>query len=111
MTQIFQDDGTVVPVTVIKAGPCAVVQKKTVEEDGYNSLQLGFEDIKVSRLTKPLKGHFEKQGVEPKKHLKEFTNIADNLDEGSEITVEKFEEGEFVDVTGISKGKGFAGNI
>jgi len=111
MTQIFQEDGTVVPVTVIKAGPCAVVQKKTVEEDGYNSLQLGFEDIKESRLSKPLKGHFEKQGVEPKKHLKEFTNIADNLDKGSEITVEKFEEGEFVDVTGISKGKGFAGNV
>ncbi len=111
MTQIFQDDGTVVPVTVIKAGPCAVVQKKTVEKDGYNSLQLGFEDIKESKLNKPLKGHFEKQGVEPKKHLKEFTNISDDLDQGSEVTVEKFEEGELVDVTGISKGKGFAGNI
>lgn len=111
MTQIFQDDGTVVPVTVIKAGPCAVTQKKTESNDGYNALQLGFEDINERKLNKPVRGHFEKQGVDPKKYLQEFRNISDEHDVGSEITVQVFEEGELVNVTGISKGKGFAGNV
>ncbi len=111
MTQIFQDDGKVVPVTVIKAGPCAVTQKKTEDKDGYNALQLGFEDINEGKLNKPIKGHFKKQGVDPKKYLQEFRNISDQLDVGSEITVEEFEKGELVNVTGTSKGKGFAGNV
>lgn len=114
MTQIFsEEDGSVLPVTLIEAGPCLVVQKKTVKTDGYDALQLGFEDIKESKLTKPLLGHFRKSNVTPKRLLKEF-RIEEGIDKynvGQTLTVEIFKEGEFVDVTGTSKGRGFAGVI
>ena len=111
MTQLFKEDGTLVPVTVVKAGPCVVVQKKDEEKDGYNAVQLGFEDIEEHDLNKPELGHFKNAGVNPKKHLKEFRNYDGELDTGDEVTVEDFETGETVNVSGISKGKGFAGNI
>ena len=98
MTQIFDEDGNVIPVTVIEAGPEVVTQVKTVETDGYNAVQVGFEDQKPQRVNKPLTGHFEKAGVAPKKHLAEFT-VAD------------FEVGKKLDITGTSKGKGTQGNI
>jgi len=109
MTQIFKDNKAI-PVTVIKAGPCVIVQKKTVETDGYNALQLGFEEIPEKKVNKPLLGHFKKFGVKPFRILKEFR--VDNVDEfeiGQEITVSMFKEGDIVDVTGWSKGRGFAG--
>ncbi|ADG81182.1 50S ribosomal protein L3 [Thermincola ferriacetica] len=112
MTQIFNEQGEVLPVTVVEAGPCVVVQKKTVETDGYNSIQLGFGEKRESLLTKPLKGHFAKAGVKPMKYLKEFKVV--NIDDyqlGQEIKVDIFEAGERVDVEGTSKGKGFAGTI
>lgn len=111
MTQIFKDDGTVVPVTVIEAGPCVVTQKKTKELDGYNALQFAFEDKKENRSNKPEKGHFNRAGVSPKKHLVEFKDFPDDLNEGDQVSADLFSEGEMVDVTGISKGKGFAGVI
>ena len=111
MTQIFQDDGAVVPVTVILAGPNVVTQKKTEETDGYSALQLGFEDKKEHRTNKPDKCHFKRAGVKPKKHLAEFRDFPEELNEGDEVTVSIFSEGELVDVTGTSKGKGFAGTI
>ena len=112
MTQVFDENGNVIPVTVIQAGPCTVVQKKTVEKDGYASVQLGFADVKVNHVTKPMKGHFEKAGVEAKKVLKEFRlEDTDSINVGDVITVDTFEVGAGVDVTGISKGKGFAGTI
>jgi len=109
MTQIFKD-GAMVPVTVIKAGPCVVCQKKTLEIDGYTSVQLGFEKQKEHRMTKPLKGHFKKADVGPMKYLKEFRcDDPDQYELGQEITVESFEEGMKIDVIGTSKGKGYAG--
>jgi len=111
MTQVFNDDGTVTPVTVVQAGPCVVTQKKTVEVDGYNAIQMGFEDKKEFRTNKPLKGHFKRAGVKPKKHVKEFRDFPVDVNEGDQITVEEFTEGELVDVTGVSKGKGFAGTV
>ena len=110
MTQVFGEGGEVIPVTIIKAGPCSIVQKKTEEKDGYHALQLGFEDVKESRVNKPRLGHFVKAGTKPKRILKEFR--ADSLDEykvGGEITVDFFKEKELVNITGTSKGKGFAG--
>ncbi|MDR2018491.1 MAG: 50S ribosomal protein L3 [Syntrophobacterales bacterium] len=115
MTQIFGEDGSAIPVTVIKAGPCAVVQKKTVSGDGYDGIQLGFEEIeKVKRVNKPANGHFKKANVLPRALLREFRVDAEGLEAyelGGEISVEIFEPGEFVDVTGTSKGKGFAGVV
>ncbi|NLL39597.1 MAG: 50S ribosomal protein L3 [Clostridiales bacterium] len=112
MTQIFDENGKVIPVTVIEAGPCSVVQKKTVEKEGYASIQLGFEDIEERKLTKPQKGHFQKSGVSPKRHLKEFRlENADSFNVGDEIKADIFAEGDRVDVTGISRGKGYAGVI
>ena len=112
MTQVFDENGNVIPVTVIQAGPCTVVQKKTVEKDGYASVQLGYADIKANHVTKPMKGHFEKAGVEAKKVLKEFRlEDTESINVGDVITVDTFEVGAGVDVTGISKGKGFAGTI
>ncbi len=112
MTQVFDEIGNVIPVTVIQAGPCTVVQKKTVENDGYASVQLGYQDISEKKVTKPMKGHFDKAGVGYKKVLKEFRlEDADNYNVGDVITAEAFEIGSAVDVTGISKGKGFAGTI
>jgi large subunit ribosomal protein L3 len=112
MTQIFDDNGKVVPVTVIEAGPCVVVQKKSEEHDGYTSVQLGFQDIQERKLTKPELGHLKKGSVPLKKHLKEFKlSNADELNVGDELKADVFAEGDRVDVTGTSKGKGFAGVI
>ncbi|MCL2391046.1 MAG: 50S ribosomal protein L3 [Oscillospiraceae bacterium] len=112
MTQIFDDNGKVIPVTVIEAGPCTVVQKKTEESDGYDSVQLGFADVKERKLSKPELGHMKKAGVEPKKHLKEF-RLEDTsaLNVGDEIKADVFAQGDKIDVTGISRGKGFAGVV
>ena len=112
MTQIFDANGKVVPVTVVEAGPCPVTQKKTLENDGYESVQLGFQDVKVERLTKPLKGHFAKADVAPKKVLREF-RLSDisSVNVGDVIKADIFAVGDSVDVTGTSKGKGTAGAI
>lgn len=112
MTQVFTELGDVVPVTVVESGEMFVVQKKTVEKDGYNAIQVGFGKIKPVNVTKPIKGHFEKAKLEPKKFLREFR--IDNIDDyevGQKIGVEIFQAGEKVDVIGTSKGKGFAGSI
>lgn len=112
MTQIFKEDGTVVPVTVIEAGPCVVLQKKELEKDGYTAVQLGFEDKKPRRATKPEKGHAEKAGTTPKRFVREFRNMdVEQYELGQEVTVDIFEPGDIVDVTGTSKGKGFQGSI
>ena len=112
MTQIFDEKGNVIPVTVIEAGPCAVVQKKTAETDGYNAVQVGFGDQKVQRVNKPMQGHFAKGNVAPKKVLKEFRlDDIDSLNVGDIIKADVFEVGEKIDVIGTSKGKGTAGAI
>ena len=112
MTQIFTENGAVIPVTLIEAGPCAVVQKKTMDKDGYSALQLGFSDIAERKLTNPVKGHFKKSGVVYKKYLKEFRlENADEKNVGDTITADIFAEGESVDVTGITKGHGYTGAI
>lgn len=112
MTQIFDENGKVIPVTVVEAGPCYVVQKKTAEKEGYASVQLGFEDVSERKLSKPEKGHFQKSGVAAKKHLKEFRlEDTDSYNVGDEIKVDIFAEGDRVDITGISRGKGYAGVI
>lgn len=112
MTQIFDENGKVVPVTVVEAGPCPVVQKKTAEKDGYTAVQLGYGDLKVTRVTKPLKGHFAKSDVAPKKVLKEF-RFADcgAYELGAIVKADVFSAGDKVDVIGTSKGKGTAGAI
>ena len=111
MTQVFTPDGKMIPVTVIEAGPCTVVQKKSVEKDGYEALQLGFGEVNPKRVTKPLQGHFNKAGVPFKKTLKEFRLEDCSANVGDEIKVDVFNEGERVDVTGVGKGKGYAGVI
>ena len=112
MTQVFDEKGNVVPVTVVELGPCAVVQKKTVENDGYAAVQLGFDDKKVTRTNKPMKGHFDKANVAPKKVLKEFRLEDDSaINVGDIIKADIFAAGEKVDVVGTSKGKGTAGAI
>ena len=111
MTQIFDAEGKVVPVTVIEAGPCNVIQKKTVETDGYEAVQLGFGEVKEKHVNKALKGHFAKSGVSVKKVLKEFRLDEIALNVGDEVKADIFAEGECVDVTGISKGKGYAGTV
>ena len=112
MTQIFDETGKVTPVTVIEAGPCVVVQKKTMETDGYEAVQMGYGDLKPYRVNKPMKGHFAKGDVAPKKHLKEFRmDDCAALNVGDIIKADVFEAGDYVDVSGISKGKGFAGVI
>ena len=111
MTQIFDEVGNVIPVTIIEAGPCVVAQKKTVEKDGYNALQLGFAEVKAKHLTKPEIGHFEKAGVPMKKHLKEFRHDDSSANVGDFITVDTFAAGDKVDVTGTTKGRGYTGAI
>ena len=112
MTQVFDDAGKVIPVTVIQAGPCTVVQKKTEEKDGYTAVQLGYEDVAERKLTKPELGHLKKAGDARKKVLKEFQlkNAAD-MNVGDEIKADVFAQGDRVDITGISKGKGYAGVV
>lgn len=112
MTQIFSEEGSAIPVTVIEAGPVVVTQIKTEETDGYNAVQIGFEEKKAHRTTQPMKGHFEKAGVEPKKYLREVrVDNPSDYELGQEFTVEMFEEGKKLDITGTSKGKGTQGNI
>ena len=112
MTQLFDEQGNVIPVTVIEAGPCVVVQKKDVQNDGYQALQIGFEDVKQKRLNKPLIRHFSKYDLPLKKHLKEFRlDNCDDFNVGDIIKVDIFDAGNNVDVVGISKGKGYAGTI
>jgi large subunit ribosomal protein L3 len=112
MTQIFNDEGEVLPVTIVEAGPCSIIQKKTEEVDGYSAIQLGFEDIKENRVNKPLMGHFDKYGVEPKRYIKEVrVDVDDEYQIGEDIKVDIFEEGDKIDVTGVSKGKGFSGTV
>ena len=112
MTQIFDEKGKVIPVTVINAGPCTVVQKKTVEQDGYSAVQLGYADLPERKATKPVKGHFEAHKVSLKKYLKEFRlDDAASMNEGDIVTADTFAEGEKVDITGITKGHGFSGVI
>ncbi len=112
MTQIFDENGRVIPVTVVEAGPCVIVQKKTVENDGYVAVQMGYGDVKPQRLNKPMKGHFEKADVAPKKTLKEFRlENSDALNVGDAVKADTFAVGDSVDVSGTSKGKGFAGAI
>ena len=112
MTQIFDEIGNVIPVTVIQAGPCVVAQKKTTETDGYDAIQLGFVDAKEKHLTKAEKGHFEKAGVSLKRHLKEFRlDDVSAVNVGDVITADTFAAGDKVDVTGITKGRGYTGCV
>ena len=112
MTQIFDESGKVIPVTVIEAAPCVVVQKKTAENDGYEAVQLGYGDVKVTRVNKPMKGHFDKADVACKKELKEF-RLEDcaSVNVGDILKADTFAVGDMVDVSGTSKGKGFQGTI
>lgn len=112
MTQIFEEDGKAIPVTIIAAGPVTVLQKKSEDIDGYNAIQVGFYNLKDNRANKPAKGHFKKANSKPLKYIKEFR--VDNLNDyeiGQEINVDVFKSGDIVDVSGISKGKGFAGVV
>jgi large subunit ribosomal protein L3 len=112
MTQIFDANGKIVPVTVVEAGPCVVVQKKTTENDGYESIQVGFGEIREKLVNKPMKGHFAKAGVSVRRHLKEFRlEDVSGYTVGQEIKADIFEAGDKVDVSGVSKGKGFQGVI
>ncbi len=111
MTSVFSADGKNVPCTVIEVGPCVVTQVKSLEKDGYEALQLGFEDKKDKHTTKPEAGHFKKAGVAPKRHLAEFKGFEGEYKLGDQITVDFFNENDFVDVVGTSKGKGFQGVV
>ena len=112
MTQIFAENGAVIPVTVIEAGPCVVTQKKTTEKDGYDAIQVGYEDVSAKHVNKPAKGHFEKAGVQAKKHLKEFRlENAASFNVGDVIAADTFAQGEKVDITGITKGHGYSGAV
>jgi large subunit ribosomal protein L3 len=112
MTQIFDETGHAVPVTVIEAGPCIVAQKKTIDKDGYNAVQVGFRQVKENDANKPTKGHFNTAQLKPMKYLKEFrVENPDSFEQGQEIKADVFATGDWVDVSGVSKGKGFAGGI
>lgn len=113
MTQVFTEEGLSIPVTAVQAGPVSVVQIKTIEQDGYNAVKVGYQDIKETRAVKPSKGEYEKAGVEPKKYLREFrVDGTGDFEVGKEIGVaDMFAEGDVIDVTGVSKGKGFAGTV
>ena len=111
MTSVFTDDGRYVPVTVIEAGPCTVVERRTKEKHGYDAVALGFGAIAKSRVTRALAGHFKKNGVEPARFVREFRTDIDGVEAGQTVTVTEFEPGDRVDVVGISKGHGFSGGI
>ncbi|HIE43828.1 MAG TPA: 50S ribosomal protein L3 [Candidatus Omnitrophica bacterium] len=110
MSQVFDENGRVIPVTILQAGPCVVVQKKIEQRDGYNAIQLGFEEVKESRVSKPLLGHFKKRNIKPRKLLKEIrVDDTSKFKEGEEIKVDVFSDAKYVHVEGISKGGGFTG--
>jgi large subunit ribosomal protein L3 len=111
MTSVFTADGRYVPVTVIEAGPCSVVQRKTKENDGYDAVALGFGDVKKSRVTRALGGHYKRAGLEAKRDIREFRDGIDGVEQGATVTVDGFAEGDRVDVSATSKGHGFAGGI
>ncbi len=111
MTQIFMDDGRVTPVTVIEAGPCAVVQKKTASSDGYDAVQIGFLEVRETKTNKPMTGHFKKAGTASYRHLREFQGDTADMEPGAKVTVEIFARGDKVSVMGTSRGKGFQGVI
>mgnify|MGYP001381482906 CR=1 FL=1 len=111
MTSIFLEDGRYVPVTVIAAGPCTVLQRKTKDKDGYDAVALAYGDVKAKRLSRALVGHYKKAGVEPKRVVREFRTFDEGLQVGASVTVEQFAVGDLVDVTGTSKGHGFAGGM
>jgi large subunit ribosomal protein L3 len=111
MTQVFTADGRVTPVTVVEAGPCAVVQKKTAGADGYDAVQIGFLEVKEKKANKPMSGHFKKAGTAAYRHLREFRGDASDMEPGSKVTVDIFAKGDKVSVIGTSKGKGFQGVI
>jgi len=112
MTQLFDEKGKVIPVTIVEAGPCTIVQKKTLDSDGYMAVQMGFGDISTKKVTKPAKGHFDKAEVAPKKTLREFRfEDVSELNVGDILKADTFTAGDRVDVSGISKGKGYAGSI
>lgn len=112
MTQVFDENGEVIPVTLIEAGPCYITQMKTVEKDGYNAIQIGFGETSEKRLGKPRAGHLKKADVSPVRHLREFrVSDLEGYEAGQKIDVSAFEVGDHVDVTGVSKGKGFAGVV
>jgi large subunit ribosomal protein L3 len=111
MTSVFTADGRYVPVTVIEAGPCSVVQRKTKETDGYEAVALGFGDVKKSRVSRALGGHYKKAGLEAKRDIREFRVGIDGVEQGATITVDGFAEGDRVDVVATSKGHGFAGGM
>jgi len=111
MTSVFTDDGRYVPVTVIEAGPCTVVERRTKDKHGYEAVSLAFGDIKKSRVSRALAGHYKKNGAEAKRHIREFRSDIDGVEAGQTITVAEFEPGDRVDVVGISKGHGFSGGI
>ncbi|MBE7090920.1 MAG: 50S ribosomal protein L3 [Clostridiales bacterium] len=111
MTQVFSPDGKVIPVTVVEAGPCPVVQVKTMERDGYTAVKLGFSEVDEKRVSKPDLGQFKKAGVKPQKYLKEFRTDVEGVEVGTVITAETFAEGDKVDVSGLTRGRGFTGVI
>ena len=112
MTQVFSETGNLIPVTVLEAGPCVVIQKKTTENDGYSAVQVGFTDLKEKHVNKPQAGHFQKAGVTPKKYIKEFRlEDAESYEIGAEIKADVFAAGDKIDVSGVSKGKGYQGAI
>ncbi len=112
MTQIFDETGKVIPVTVIEAGPCVVAQVKTVETDNYTAIQLGFGDVKEKKVIKPIRGHYAKANIKPKKHLREFrVDSVENFKVGDELKADVFAQGDKIDIQGITKGKGFQGVI
>jgi large subunit ribosomal protein L3 len=111
MTSVFTDDGRYVPVTVIAAGPCTVVERRTKATHGYDAVALGFEPLKRGRVTRAQAGHFKKQGVDPLRVVREFRGPVDGIEQGQSVTVSGFEPGDRVDVAGVSKGHGFAGGI
>lgn len=111
MTSVFTDDGRYVPVTVIEAGPCTVVERRTADKHGYEAVALAFGDIKKSRVSRALAGHYKKNGAEPKRWIREFRNDIDGVEAGQTITVAEFAPGDRIDVVGISKGHGFSGGI
>ena len=111
MTSVFTEDGRSVPVTVIAAGPCTIVERRTRQQHGYDAVAMGFESVKKRRLTRPLAGHFKKHNVEPVRFVREFRDGIDGVEAGQSVTVANFEAGDRVDVVGISKGHGFSGGI